>query len=93
MTEPPQPYDDQPFAPIGRLTAEEHAWSRRLIQRAWPELGWRVVGRDREGHLVATTVLACGASNPDCERPCYQTLTPDAVVYRSVTVPRSARHA
>lgn len=90
MTEPPQPYDGQPFAPIGRLTAAEHAWGRRLIQRAWPELGWRVVGRDSEGHLVATAVLGCGASRPDSVRRCYQTLTPAGVVHRSVTVPKAA---
>jgi len=83
----PAPYDGQPFAQIGALSAAEHAWGRALLQRAWPELGWHVVGRDAAGHLVAVTVLPCGASEPGMERHCYQTLTPDGLVYRTVTVP------
>ena len=83
----PAPYDGQLFAQIGALSAAEHAWGRALLQRAWPELGWHVVGRDAAGHLVAVTVLPCGASEPGIERHCYQTLTPDGLVYRTVTVP------
>ena len=80
----PAPYDGQPFAPIGVLTEAEHAWGRRLVQRAWPELGWKVVGRDSAGDLVATTVLSCGSASE--ERHCYQTLTAAGLVYRTITV-------
>ena len=83
----PGPYDGHPFAPISALTAREHAWGRRLVERAWPVLGYRVVGRDGAGHLVAVTILGCGTSNPGSERHCYQTLTPAGLVYRTVTVP------
>lgn len=86
MTATPAPYDGQPFAPIGDLTAAEHAWGRGLIARAWPELGWHVVGRDSAGHLVAVTVLPCGATKPRHERHCYQTFTPAGLVYRSIAV-------
>jgi hypothetical protein len=47
----PPPYDGRPFTPIGRLTADEHTWGRRLVQRGWRELGWHVVGRDAAGDL------------------------------------------
>lgn len=87
MTRTPQPYDGQPFQPIGRLTAAEHAWGRGLVQRAWPEQGWRVVGRDAAGDLVALTVLSCGSSDRDHERHCYQTFTEAGLVYRTATVP------
>lgn len=93
MTATPAPYDGQPFAPIGKLTAAEHAWGRGLVARGWPELGWFVVGRDGAGHLVAVTVLSCGAGDPGRERHCYQTFTPDGLVYRSVTVPIAAEAA
>jgi hypothetical protein len=75
------PYDGQPFAPIGALTAAEEAWGRGLVAR-----GWLDVGRDGAGHLVAVTVLPCGANDPQRERHCYQTFTPAGLVYRSVTV-------
>ncbi len=81
----PAPYDGQPFAPIGNLTAAEHAWGRALVARGWVESGWHVVGRDSAGHLVAVTVLSCGAAAPDSERHCYQSFTP-GLVYRSITV-------
>ena len=87
MTSAPAPYDGQPFAPIGALSAAEHAWGRALVQRGWKELGWHVVGRDGAGDLVAVTVLPCGTREPDMERHCYQTLTPDGLVYRTATVP------
>lgn len=64
MTRTLAPYDGLPYAPIGDLTAAEHAWRRGLIARAWPELGWHVVGRDAAGHLVAVTVMPCGTSDP-----------------------------
>jgi len=54
----PAPYDGQPFAPIAALSAAEHAWGGGLVQRGWPELGWHVVGRDAQGHLVAVTCPA-----------------------------------
>ena len=92
MTVPP-PYDGQPYAPIGDLTAAEHAWGRGLLARGWPELGWHVVGRDGAGHLVAVTVLPCGAGDPGRQRHCYQTFTPAGLVYRSVTVPVAAEPA
>jgi len=83
----PEPYDGQPFAPIGALTATEHTWGRALLQRAWPMLGWAIVGRDSAGHLVAATVLPCGAADSELrKRHCYQTLTPEGLVYRSTTV-------
>lgn len=82
----PAPYDGEPFKPIGRLTAAEHAWGRRLVQRAYPTLGWHVVGRDAAGDLVAVTVLPCGASQPGMERHCFQSLTPRGLVYRSAIV-------
>ena len=83
----PAPYDGQPFRPIGALSAAEHAWGRALVQRAWPELGWHVVGRDGAGDLVAITVLPCGASQPGMERHCYQSLTPEGLVYCTATGP------
>ena len=86
MTSTPAPYDGEPFAPIGDLTSAEHVWGRGLIARAWPELGWHVVGRDGAGHLVAVTVLPCGAGDPGHQRHCYQTFTPAGLVYRSATV-------
>ena len=86
----PAPYDGQPFAPIGALSAAEHAWGRGLVQRGWPELGWAIKGRDGAGYLVATAVLPCGTSEPGMERHCYQTLTPDGLVYRTVTRPDCA---
>lgn len=86
MTRTPAPYDGEPYAPIGDLTATEHAWGRGLIARAWPELGWRVVGRDGAGYLVAVTVMPCGTSDPGRERHCYQSFTPAGLVYRSITV-------
>jgi hypothetical protein len=39
LTATPAPYDGRPFAPIGELTAAEHAWGRGLVARAWPEAG------------------------------------------------------
>ena len=93
MTATPPPYDGRPFAPIGELTAAEHAWGRGLIARAWPELGWHVVGRDGAGHLVAVTILPCGAREPRHERHCYQTFTPAGLVYRSITVAIAAEPA
>lgn len=83
----PAPYGGQPFAPIGALSAAEHACGRGLVQRGWPELGWAIKGRDGAGHLVAAAVLPCGAGEPGMERHCYQTLTPDGLVYRTLTVP------
>jgi hypothetical protein len=85
-TADPAPYDGQPFASIGALTAAERAWGRGLVARGWPELGWHVVGRDSAGHLVAVTVLPCGIDDPRRERHCYQTFTPAGLIYRSVTV-------
>jgi len=82
----PGSYDGHPFTPIGALTAAEHAWGRGLVQRAWPELGWTVLGRDSNGHLVAGTVLPCGTADAGLrERHCHQTFTPAGLVYRSVT--------
>jgi len=82
----PGPYDGQPFAPIGALSAAEHAWGRGLLQRCWPTLGWCVVGRDSAGRLVAATVLPCGAADGGRrERHCHQTFTPAGLVYRSTT--------
>jgi len=83
----PGPYDGHPFAPIGALTAAEHAWGRGLVQRGYPTAGWHVVGRDAAGDLVAVTVLPCGTSKPGMERHCYQSLTPRGLIYRTVTVP------
>ena len=85
----PAPYDGQPFAPIGVLTEAEHAWERRLVQRAWPELGWKIVGRDSAGDLGAPTVLSCGSAPQ--ERHCYQTLTAAGLVYRTITVAIAGR--
>jgi len=84
----PAPYDATPFAPIGTLTATEHAWGRELVARGWVQLGWAIRGRDAAGYLVAVTVLDCGTAGQGSERHCYQTLTPAGLVYRSVTVPR-----
>ena len=71
------------YAPIAELSDAERSWATQLAGRAWLTLGWQVVGRDPDGHLVAATTLACGRDTQH-ERYCTATLTPAGIVHRTL---------
>ena len=56
----PPPYDASTFAPTGKLSAAERAWTARLYHPHHLALAWRLLGRDADGHLVAGTIVSCG---------------------------------
>jgi len=81
MTEPPHPDAAQSHAPIGELTDAECAWDRRLAAAGHSALGWRMLGRDHNGHLVAATTLPCGPMHQS-SATAQQRSRPDALSTR-----------
>lgn len=86
----PPPYDGDAYGPTGTLSAEERAFADRLYHPLHAILGWRLVGRDCAGQLVATTVLSSGTRDPAHVRHCYLTLTPEGLVSRTRILPIAA---
>ena len=87
MNEPPPPYDGAAYQPTRALSDAERTWGKSLYKPQHAILGWRLVGRDTEGHLVAAATVACGRDQTHV-RHCYLTFTPDGLVHRSARVPR-----
>lgn len=58
---------------------------RRIVSES-STLGWRVLGRDRSGCLVAHTVLGCG-HDTGVERHCLLTFTRRGLVHESTRFP------
>jgi len=85
----PPPYDGDAYLPTGALTATERAFADRLYNPLHAILGWRLVGRDSAGHLIAAAILSAGTRDPGHVRHCYLTLTPKGIVSRTrlVTIP------
>ena len=73
------------YGPVGELSEGERAWVNHVTARGYLTLGWQVVGRDVDGHLVATTVLDCGPG-ATVQRQCSATYTPAGLVYRTARV-------
>jgi len=76
-------------APIGDLSDAERAWDRRLAAAGHSALGWRMLGRDENGHLVAAATVPCGPGSAH-ERYCTATLTPAGLVYATLRRPRTS---
>ncbi len=76
--------------PAGELSDAERDWTNDLVLCG--QLGWRIVGRDALGQLVAATIVDAGRSAPDTERYCTITRSSAGLVCGTTRRRRTNSH-